>query len=126
MALGLNTFHVGMNDFWDQLHRFDSVNLNAKNEFVCWIEGTCNFYVIDDVADAELHAFAVSVADEHAAQQIEKICEKCGSSRTTRSEHTSKAFDDRDVKGELRQVEIIECYVVHRCGECGHSRVTAF
>ena len=125
MALGLNTFHVGMNDFWDQLHRFDSVNLNAKNEFVCWIEGTCNFYVVDDVDDEELHAFADSVAEQHAAQQIEKICEKCGSSRTTRSEHTSKAFDDRDVKGELRQVEIIEYYVVYKC-ECGHKRVISF
>lgn len=122
MALGLNVFHVGMNDFWNQLHRFDSVNLNAKNEFVCWIEGTCNFYVINDVPDAELHAFADSVADEHAAQQIEKICERCGSDRTTKSEHTSKSFDDREVKGELHQVEIIERYVVYRCGECGHSR----
>jgi len=81
MALGLNTFHVGMNDFWNQLHRFDSVNLNAKNEFVCWIEGTCNFYVVDDVDDAELQQFAVSVAEQHAAQQIEKICEKCGSDK---------------------------------------------
>lgn len=126
MALGLNTFHITMSDFLNQLHRFDSVKLNDKNEFVCWIEGTCNFYVIDDVADAELHAFAVSVADEHAAQQIEKICEKCGSSRTTRSEHTSKAFDDRDVKGELQQVEITEYYIVYKCGECGHKRVISF
>lgn len=126
MALGLNTFHVGMNDFWDQLHRFDSVKLNDKNEFVVWIDSTCNFYVIDDVDDAELHAFADSVADEHAAQQIEKICEKCGSNRTTRSEHSSKSFDDRDVKGELRQVQIIECYVVYKCADCGHSRAISF
>ena len=126
MALGLNTFYVGMNDFWDQLHRFDSVKLNDKNEFLCWNEGTCNFYIINDVADAELHAFADSVAEQHAELQIEKICENCGSSRTTRSEHTSKAFDDRDVKGELQQVEIIECYVVYRCGECGHSRAISF
>lgn len=125
MALGLNTFHVGMNDFWDQLHRFDSVNLNAKNEFVCWIEGTCNFYVIDDVPDAELHDFAASVAEEHAAQQIEKICEKCGSDRTTKSKHSSKAFDDRMVKGQLEQVEITEYYVVYKC-ECGHKRVISF
>lgn len=81
MALGLNTFHVTMNDFLDQLHRFDSVKLNAKNEFVCWTEGTCNFYVVDDVPDAELQQFAVSVAEQHAAQQIEKICEKCGSDK---------------------------------------------
>ena len=126
MALGLNTFHLKMNDFWDQLHRFDSVKLNDKNEFVCWIEGTCNFYVIDDVSNAELQQFADSVADEHAAQQIEKICEKCGSDRTTKSEHSSKSFDDRDVKGELQQVEIIECYVVYRCGDCGHKRVISF
>ena len=78
MALGLNVFNVKMNDFLDQLHRFDSVKLNAKNEFVCWTEGTCNFYVVDDVPDAELNAFAVSVAEQHAAQQIGKICEKCG------------------------------------------------
>lgn len=126
MALGLNTLHITMSDFFNQLHRFDSVKLNDKNEFVCWIEGTCNFYVVDDVDDAELHAFAVSVAEEHAAQQIEKICEKCGSSRTTRSEHSSKAFDDREVKGELHQVEIIERYIVYRCGECRHSRAISF
>ncbi len=81
MALGLNVFNVKMNDFLDQLHRFDSVKLNDKTEFVCWIEGTCNFYVVDDVGGAELHAFAASVAEEHAAQQIEKICEKCGSDK---------------------------------------------
>ena len=34
MALGLNTFHLKMSDFWNQLHRFDSVKLNDKNEFV--------------------------------------------------------------------------------------------
>ena len=123
MALGLNVFHVTMNDFLDQLHRFDSVKLNAKNnEFVCWIEGACNFYVVDDVGGAELQQFAVSVAEEHAAQQIEKICEKCGSDRTTKSEHSSKAFDDRMVKGQLEQVEITEYYVVYKC-ECGHERV---
>ena len=126
MALGLNTFHITMNDFWGQLHRFDSVKLSDKNEFLCWVEGTCNFYVVDDVDDEELHAFADSVAEQHAELQIEKICENCGSSRTTRSEHTSKAFDDREVKGELRQVEIIECYVVYRCGDCGHKRVISF
>lgn len=81
MALGLNVFNVKMNDFLNQLHRFDSVKLNAKNEFVCWIEGACNFYVVDDVDDADLHAFAVSVAGQHAAQQIGKICEKCGSDK---------------------------------------------
>ena len=126
MALGLNTFHITMNDFWDQLHRFDSVKLNDKNEFVCWTEGTCNFYVIDDVSNAELQQFADSVADEHAAQRTEKICEKCGSDRTTRSEHSSTAFDDRYVRGELQQVQIIECYVVYKCGECGHKRVISF
>lgn len=125
MALGLNTFHIEMNDFLDQLHRFDSVKLNDKNEFVCWTEGTCNFYVVDNMSDAELHAFAVSVAEEHAAQQIEKICEKCGSDRTTKSEHSSKAFDDRMVKGQLEQVEITEYYVVYSC-ECGHKRVISF
>ncbi len=81
MALGLNVFNVKMNDFLNQLHRFDSVKLNAKNEFMCWIEGACNFYVVDDVDDAELQQFAVSVAEQHAAQQIEKICEKCGSDK---------------------------------------------
>lgn len=80
MALGLNVFNVKMNDFLNQLHRFDSVKLNAKNEFVCWTGGTCNFYVVD-VPDAELQQFAVSVAEQHAAQQIEKICEKCGSDK---------------------------------------------
>lgn len=125
MALGLNTFHLKMNDFWNQLHRFDSVKLNDKNEFVCWIEGTCNFYVIDDVSNEELQQFADSVADEHAAQRIEKICESCGSDRTTRSEHSSKAFDDRMVRGQLEQVEITEYYVVYKC-ECGHKRVISF
>ena len=114
MALGLNTFNVTMNDFWNQLHRFDSVKLNDKNEFACWTEGACNFYVIDDVSNVELQQFADSVADEHAAQRIEKICEKCGSDRTNKSEHSSKAFDDRFVKGQLQQVQIIECYVVYR------------
>ena len=126
MALGLNTFHVKMSDFWDQLHRFDSVKLNAKNEFACWTEGACNFYVVDEVDGAELHAFAACVAEEHAAQQIEKICEKCGSNRTTKGKHSNKAFDDRMINGQLEQVEITEYYVVYSCCDCGHKRVISF
>ena len=90
MALGLHIFHTTKKDFLAQLDRFDSVTLNENGEFACWLEGSCNFYVIDGVSNAELQQFADSVAEQHAAKQIEKICESCGSNRTTKSEHSIK------------------------------------
>ena len=124
MALGLNTFHLKMSDFWDQLHRFDSVTLNAKNEFVCWDEGACSFYIVDDVSDTELHDyFAASVQKQHAELLLEKICEKCGSGNSLRTEGSARSFDDREVAGVLQQVEIEERWVGYECRSCGHERV---
>lgn len=128
MALGLQKFKVTQGGFLKELHRFDSIKLDqTEGHFACWDEGACSFYEITDTADAgELRDFAAVAERLHQGELRDRVCEKCGSSRTTRSEHSSKAFDDREVKGELRQVEIIEQYVVYRCGECGHSRVISF
>lgn len=127
MALGLQEFKVTKDVFLKELYRFDSIKLDAAGHFICWDEGACSFYEITDTVDAdELRDFAEVAERLHEDELRDRVCENCGSSRTTRSEHTSKAFDDRDVKGELQQVEIIECYVVYRCGECGHSRAISF
>lgn len=126
MALGLQKFKVTKDVFLKELYRFDSIKLD-QDHFICWDEGACSFYEITDTADTgELRDFAAVAERLHEDELRDRVCENCGSSRTTRSEHTSKAFDDRDIKGELRQVEIIECYVLYRCGECGHSRAISF
>lgn len=130
MALGLQEYKVTQDVFLKELYRFDSIKLDQQAAghfvFVCWDEGVCSFYEITDIDDAdELRDFAAVAEKLHESELRDRVCENCGSSRTTRSEHTSKAFDDREVKGELRQVEIIECYVVYKC-ECGHKRVISF
>ena len=127
MALGLQEFKVTKDVFLKELYRFDSIKLDAAGHFICWAEGACSFYEITDTADAdELRDFAEVAERLHEDELRDRVCEKCDSSRTTRSEHSGKAFDDRMVKGELRQVEIIECYVVYKCGDCGHSRAISF
>ena len=125
MALGLQKFKVTKDVFLKELYRFDSIKLD-QDHFICWDEGACSFYEITDTADAdELRDFAAVAEMLHKSELRDRVCEKCGSSRTTRSEHTSKAFDDRMVKGQLEQVEINEYYVVYKC-ECGHKRVISF
>lgn len=62
MALGLHVFHTTKKDFLAQLDRFDSVTLNENGEFACWLEGSCSFYIIDDLLQAELEAFAEKVS----------------------------------------------------------------
>lgn len=125
MALGLQKFKVTQDVFLKELYRFDSIKLDAAaGHFICWAEGACSFYKITDTD--ELRDFAGLAEMLHKSELRDRVCENCGSSRTTRSEHSSKAFDDREVKGELQQVEIIECYVVYKCGECGHSRAISF
>ena len=62
MALGLHIFHTTKKDFLAQLDRFDSVTLNENGEFACWLEGSCNFYIIDDLIQKELDAFTEKVS----------------------------------------------------------------
>ena len=62
MALGLHIFHTTKKDFLAQLDRFDSVTLNESGEFACWLEGSCNFYIIDDLIQKELDAFTEKVS----------------------------------------------------------------
>ena len=62
MALGLHIFHTTKKDFLAQLDRFDSVTLNENGEFACWLEGSCNFYIIDDLIQKELDAFTKKVS----------------------------------------------------------------
>lgn len=64
MALGLHVFHTTKKDFLAQLDRFDSVTLNENGEFefACWLEGSCSFYIIDDLLQTELEAFAEKVS----------------------------------------------------------------
>ena len=126
MALGLQEFKVTKDVFLKELYRFDSIKLD-QDHFICWDEGACSFYEITDTADiGELRDFAAVAERLHEDELRDRVCEKCGSSRTTKSEHSSKSFDDRELKGELHQVEIIEYYVVYKCGECGHSRAISF
>lgn len=64
MALGLSVIQTTKEGFLNQLKRFDSVTLNERGEFACWIEGSCNFYIAEDVSATELGAFAAEV-EEH-------------------------------------------------------------
>jgi hypothetical protein len=56
----------------------------------------------------------------------EKKCVKCGSKNTTRNEYSFKSFDDRDVKGELQQVQITEHSIEKLCNDCNHLEIEAF
>lgn len=72
MALGLSVIQTTKEAFLNQLRRFDSVTLNERGEFACWIEGSCNLYIAEDVSATELGAFAAEV-EEHLARMHKSL-----------------------------------------------------
>ncbi len=123
MALGLSVIQTTKEGFLNQLKRFDSVTLNERGEFACWIEGSCNFYIAEDVSATELGAFAAEVEEHHRTLDA---CESCGCRDLSKKEHTMQSYDDRDVKGQLEQVRVSEHLIVSTCNKCGHIKNDSF
>lgn len=75
MALGLHVLHTTKKVFLAQLSLFDSISLNKKGEFACWIEGSCNFYIVDDLHEQqELEAFAEKARALITYKSIPPLC----------------------------------------------------